>query len=340
MSRRYKKLAMTFTDGFIESRLGALPSPFDPRALEYMRLATLEDALATPEEYTGLDEFSPTNFGRTQGTNPSCVGWDWNYVYETMLTLLLKNRPDFVMDILRLATQDMSAGWAYQQSRKHSIPPVPSHVEGSTNLGAVRAAEKVGLCTEASVPTDITAPFDKIVETPELYNEALNYRISSYHNIPNDPESIKAAIYGVLHELPYTMPDGSPGKCPLIAAFPVYANFKDSYDNGVVPMPEGRLLGGHSSPIFGWKLIDGKPHWINFGSWGTNIADNGIFYIPFDHPFYPNDWWLMKIMGGAPTPPPPEPSNCPVAKAWTGIYNVSNSLVGGKTRLRAIVPRR
>ena len=313
---------MTFKDGFIESRLGAIPSPFDPRALSYMRLPSLEEVEAIPDEFTGLDDFSPTNFGRSQGSIGSCVGWDWNYVYETMLTLLLMGSLDDTY--LDLALQDMSAGWAYQQSRKHSIPPVPDYIEGSTNLGAVRAAEKVGLCTEASVPTDITAPFNKIVETPALFNEALNYRVSSYHNIPNDPESIKAAIYGVLHELPYTMPDGSPGKAPLISAFPVYDNFKDSYDDGIVPMPEGRLLGGHSSPIFGWKLIDDAPYWINFGSWGTGIADKGVFYIPFDYPFYKNDWWLMKI---APTPDPPTPTCIWESSSW--VVNVLNALTGG-----------
>ena len=39
---------------------------------------------------------------------------------------------------------DMSAGWAYQQSRKSSLPPVPDNIEGSTNFGAVRAAKTVG----------------------------------------------------------------------------------------------------------------------------------------------------------------------------------------------------
>jgi len=292
-----------FTGKWISKRLGAQPSPFDPRNLQYMKLPTLGDTYETPEEFTGLEEFSPTNFGRSQGTVGSCVGWDWNYCFETELELL--TQPKTGPPLLNYTRTDMSAGWAYQESRKQSVPPVPDKVEGSTNLGAVRAAKKIGICTEMLVPTDTVAPFNKIIETEAMYREALLYTISSYHNIPNDPESIKAAIYGLLHDLPYDMPDGSQGKAPLMSAFPVYSNFKDSYDDGIVPMPSGRLLGGHSSPVFGWKIIDDKRYWVNFGSWGTGVGDNGVFYIPFEYPFYPNDWWLMKI---APTPDPPEPT--------------------------------
>lgn len=299
-----------FTGKWITERLGAQPSRFDPRNLKYMRLPTLDETYETPEEFDGLDDFSPTNFGRNQGSVGTCVGWDWNIVYETCLELFLiykdiessRNRSDEL--IVGHVFNDMSAGWAYQQSRKYSIPPVPDRVEGSTNFGAVRAAQKLGICTELLVPTDITAPFEKIVETGEMTKQAVNYRISSYHNIPNDPESVKAAIYGLLHTLPYMMPDGTQGKAPLMSAFPVYSNFKDSYDDGIVPMPSGRLLGGHSSPIFGWKYIDDRRYWVNFGSWGSDIADDGVFYLPFDYPFYPNDWWLMKV---APTPEPPKP---------------------------------
>jgi len=319
----------SFTNRWISERIGALPSPFDPRNLKYMRLPTVSDATETPEMFEGLEEFSPTNYGRSQGSVGSCVGWDWSYCYETELELLnqhksierSRGRTDGLT--VEYISINMSAGWAYQESRKCSLPPVPASVEGSTNFGAVRAAKRLGIVTELTVPTDITAPFNFFNETEEMYVEAYKYHVSSYHNIPNDPESIKAAIYGLLHELPYDMPDGLPGKAPLMSAFPVYANFKDSYDDGIVPMPEGKLLGGHSSPIFGWKIIDGKKYWINFGSWGTSIADEGIFYIPEEYPFYPNDWWLLKI---AKTAEPPKPT-C-INPRGNGLVNILNIFKG------------
>lgn len=319
-----------FTGKWIKERLGASPSTFDSRNLKYMRLPTLEETHETPEEFIGLDDFSPTNFGRSQGNIGSCVGWDWNYCYETMLELLLnyKDRESSRKRsnglIVGHVSINMSAGWAYQQSRKSSIPPVPDHVEGSTNFGAVRAAKNLGICTELLVPTDTFAPFNKINETGEMYKQAINYTISSYHNIPNDPESVKAAIYGLLYDMPYMMPDDTQGKAPLMSAFPVYSNFKDSYDDGIVSTPKGSLLGGHSSPIFGWKVIDDKRYWMNFGSWGTGVGDKGIFYIPFDYPFYPNDWWLMKI---APTPEPPKPTCVWEYPNW--VVKLLNGLSGG-----------
>jgi len=322
----YNRLTMPFKDGFIESRLGALPSPFDNRNLSYMNWANLVMSEVLPDEYTELLEYAPDNFARNQGNIGSCVGWDGAYVYETQLTLLQKYMSTSqhvplltsyddrkgTTRVLRLSLTDMSAGWAYQRSRENSFPPIPDHIEGSTNFGLMKALEKVGICTEALCPTDTIAPFDKPANTAEQQRIATAYRIASYHNVSPDPVSVKSAIYGLLHKLPYEMPDNSHGKSPLVAAFPVYENFKDSYDDGVVPMPSGRLLGGHSSPVFGWKLIDDKKYWVNFGSWG-NIGDNGLFYIPEDYPFYGNDWWLPKIL---PTTEPPQPTCIWEASNW------------------------
>ncbi len=323
-----------FANDWIRARIGALESPVDRRSLPYMKTPDIGALAATPAEYRGLKPYVPDNTARSQGSVGSCVGWDWNYIYETQLTLLLKylqsiGRENTIYSqlhlshVLELVTHDMSAGWAYQQSRKHSIPPVPPHIEGSTNLGAVRAAEKIGICTETLVKTDITAPFAKINETPEMYAEALDYRIASYHNIMNDSETLKTAMYGGLHELPYKMPDGSLGASPLMSAFPVYENFKDSYDDGIVPLPKGRLLGGHSSPLYAWRVIDGKEHWGNFGSWGPDIADQGWFWIPFDYPFYPNDFWLLKI--AATTEPPSPTCITESGHVFLGILNWFNS---------------
>lgn len=310
-----------FTNKWISERLGALPSPFDPRNLNYMKLPTLEVTHETPDEFAGLDDFSPTNFARSQGSVGTCVGWCWNYCWETEFELLTRHQfdrpgPPRVYTIVNV---DYSSGWAYQQSRKCSVPPVPDHIEGSTNFGAVRAAKRLGICTELTVPTDTVAPFDFFNETDDMYGEAALNRVSSYHNIPNDPESIKAAIYGLLHEMPYKMPDGSPGQAMVMSAFPIYANFKDSYDDGIVPMPEGRLLGGHSSPMSGWKIIDDGDYWTNFGSYGTDIGDDGKFHIPFGYPFYKNDWWLLKI---AETAEPPSPVCIWPRPNWlTGVLN-------------------
>lgn len=307
-----------FTNKWISGRLGALPSAWDPRSINYMK--TLAAPVDLPEEYVELLQYCPSNFKFNQGNIGSCVGWDFSGVIEVQATLFDLHTPG---TLLAAALMDLSAGWAYHFSRKHSVPPVPDWQEGSTNFGACKALHKVGVALEADVPTDTVAPWDGIEYTAEHEKRAMENAITSYHKVPSDPTSVKSAIYGVLHELPYKMPDGSDGKSPLAAAYPVYANFKESYDDGIVPMPTGNLLGGHSSMIVGWKVIDGQEYFINYNSWGKDVGDDGIFYIPVEYPFYPNDWWLLKIIG---TTEPPKPTCIwETPGAWTGFLNMFKS---------------
>lgn len=258
-------------------------------------------AQSLPGEYEGLLEYTPSNFKVDQGNVGTCVGWDTSFVLETQGTIIVKSRPG----LFTASLYDLSAGWVYEYSRRYSLPPVPDGVEGSTNLGACRAVNKVGVAREYDIPTDVAAPWDGIGEiNDEVANAAMGFRVSSYHNVPSDPSTVKAAIYGEAFPLPYKMPDGSPGKTPIMSAYPIHQSFRDAYDDGIVsnPLPDDRLLGGHSSMLVGWKIIDGKEYYINFNSWGTEVGDEGLFYIPTDYPFYPNDFWLLTLIDTVPSP--------------------------------------
>ena len=70
--------------------------------------------------------------------------------------------------------------------------------------------------------------------------------------------------------------------------------------------------------MFGWKKIDGEYYWVNVNSWGEDIGDNGLFYLPIDYPFY--DVWLMKI-GRAPQPEPQKSLVCQLLEALSGYFN-------------------
>lgn len=307
-----------FNKNWIQERLGAMPSPWDPRSADYaVRTATLKDIEQLPQVYEDLLQWVPDNLVRDQGNIGSCVGWDFNFVLEVQGSLIALDtslRSGF-------STIDLSAGWIYQFSREHSFPPVPPGMEGSTNFGACKALNKVGAIPESRVPTDTVSPWDPIQITNDMLIEALNWKIVSYHNVPADPSSVKAAIYGLTFPMPYKMPDGSPGKSPLASAYPVYESFKESYDDGIVPVPKNgeSLLGGHSSMIVGWKIIDGKPYWINFNSWGKDVGDEGLFYIPEEYPFYGTDFWLIML-----TPTPPTPEKTCIIEQSNGIASFLN----------------
>ncbi len=317
----------------LKKRLGAFKSPWNIKNYR-VRAVTPIEAEELPREYNGLLGYLPkpplTDVFPNQGNVGSCVGWDFMIVMETQYNLI-----DMCFD-------ELSASWIYQKSRDYSVPPIIDiQGEGSTNFGACRALNNVGASTRSLCPEDTESPF-KFNPMIGSNDEAKKYAVDSYWDVNSTPADVKASIYGVTHEMPYKMPDGSLGKTAIGSAFPVFKSFYDATTNGgVVPIPKSgeQFLGGHSSALVGWKEVDGVIHYINMGSWGDDLADKGFFYIPENYPFYSNDFKLLHI--GPPTDNPiPTPSNCPVAKIWKEIYNIPNSLVGGKTRLEAVVPRR
>jgi len=299
----------------LKSRLGALPSPWDIRHYRVPR-ATLLMALELPEEMPDLDPFMPPI--QSQGDIGSCVGHDGDMIRSATHKL---EKGTFA---------DLSAGWLYYWSRHYAN--IPEWQEGSTNLGLMKALNKDGATTELCAPTDDVAPFD-IDWCNEAFEIAKNYAIDEYWNVNPNPPDIKAAMMGWTHEANYKMPDDSPGKIPLVSAFPVYESFYDSLDNGgIVPMPKpsDKLLGGHSSAIGGWIIIDDVKYWVNYGSWGTDIADNGKFYIPEDYPFYGGDWWL--IHNGPPSEFPD--SSCPVGNGFAKLFNGVPWILGRRGRFK------
>lgn len=307
---------------YFKKRLGAFPSKWDSRNYRVNR-ATLTDVAKTPKEYTGLLEYGPVPVP-DQNDVGLCVGEDGAIVMETTNTLLLKSPNFSTINIYTVASVDLSAGWLYHWSRHYSFPPIPDNVEGSTNFGLMKALHHKGTALESDVPTDNVAPWDGIEYDSDDEERAKKYAIDSYWNVNANPNDVKTAIYGLTHKLPYLMPDGTQGKAPLVSAYPVYESFGKAMENGVVPMPKSRerLLGGHSSAIFGWKIIDNKEYFINYNSWGESVGNGGIFYLPVDYPFYPNDWFL--IHNG---PPTDQPSPCKYGNGLTGLANWFNQKV-------------
>ena len=308
----------------LKSRLGAYPSPWDYRHYRVER-ATLLQVAQLPTEYAELLKYAPDGiFGDISKEHPdqgeigSCVGHDGAIVLEATNNIEDKG------------FKDLSAWWAYHRSRYYAS--VPDWQEGSTNLGLMKALNKEGIVPEVDCPTP-KKPQSFGCDVKAGLEVAKNWAVDQYWNVNSNPNDVKAAIYGLTHEYPYKMIDGSPGKGPLVSAFPVYSSFEESYDDGIVPMPKSgeQLLGGHSSPIFGWKIIDDKEYYINYGSWGDDVADDGVFYIPTNYPFYSSDWFLVH--NGSPTnTPEPIPSPCQVGQAWANINNLIPEILGREGR--------
>ena len=92
---------MPFKDGFIEERLGALPSPWMPTHYR-VPLATVEAVEQTPDEFVTLSHFVEEI--NDQGNTPACVG----HCGDGAMSLM--HNKDGVYE-------DFSAGWLYSRSR-------------------------------------------------------------------------------------------------------------------------------------------------------------------------------------------------------------------------------
>src|SRR5260221_8133429 len=71
-------------------------------------------------------------------------------------------------------------------------------IEGSAPRSALKAAQKYGICTEATFSSDFDQPYETFIkqEIPQkALDEALNYRIGQYTSIPIEPSLLAGAIY-------------------------------------------------------------------------------------------------------------------------------------------------
>jgi len=316
----------------LKKRLGCFGSPWDRERLSYMiRQPTYQEAQQIPAEYDGLAEYLPCQ--GDQGNIGSCCGWAGKGLTHAIVLLNEKRNID------------VSAGSIYLHSREYTYVPV--NQEGSTPLGVMKLLTKVGATTEECAPTDTESPFE-LNECINWKEIAADFRVFQYHQVPTDPESIKAALYGITYIQPYTMPDGSPGKCPLYLAIKVYKSFKEANTNGgVVPMPSPgeTLLGGHAILIRGWKNIDGQDYWILVNSWGTDIGDKGIYYLPVGYTI--DEAWMITDDEPHPGPEPaprdkkltPMPSSCPVGNGAARLLNIPLKFAKRTGRFYYLNPR-
>ncbi len=301
------------TQEYIEERLGAFPSAPDSRHYR-VRSPSAVEVTDLPDAFDGLLPYQDPSW-YDQGNVGSCVGWAGSIAME------------ITNNLLDLEFDDLSAGWLYSKSRLYAN--IPPHIEGSTNLGLMKALNKLGATTEECCPTDTVRPWGGIdpcedVNDPESVHYPGKYAIDSYWYVNPFVTDFQAAIYGVTHPAPYKMPTGEPGKIPLITAFPVYESFSEGGISGIVPMPKPgeKLLGGHSSVLRGWEPIDGVVHFKNTGTWGRDQGDDGTFYIPAGYPFYEG----FIIHNGPPTVPTPSQSKIgqTVSTILNGITKITN----------------
>lgn len=320
-----------------EFKLGSRKSPWDSKRLKYsVRSPTYEEALKIVEQYPEWDAIAYFTNVYDQGDVGTCAGFSAKNIKHALEQLQNNREVEF------------SAAYLYYWSRKkYADPPIPEDEEGTYPLSVLKVLLHEGAAPLDCAPEDVKSPF-VYSEATDVAKVAEQYKIASYHWVPNDRDSMKAAMLGITFEQPYKMPDGSPGCAPLYVGIPVYKSFMTAQTNGgIVPMPQvgEQLLGGHAIVIRGWKLIAGVEHWIVVNSWG-NTGDNGIYYYPVGAPV--DEAWM--IVEGPPSPgpdpehedpkpvDPPTPSTCVWGNASAKILSLVPWLLRRRGRMYYMNP--
>lgn len=132
---------------------------------------------------------------------------------------------------------------------------------GASIRNAIKSVVDKGFCRETLWKHDIRR--FKTKPTDEAYQAAESFKVKAYQRVKQTEVALKEAVANFN---------------PVVFGFSVYENFKDTGKDGKVPMPKGKVTGGHAVLIVGYD--DNKKHFIVRNSWG-DWGDGGYCYMPY-----------------------------------------------------------
>lgn len=233
---------------------GCWPSPPDQRDYKYDLL--VPEAAALPSEVDYRNNLPPV---RNQGSLGTCVAASCAWTLKPYQEITQGDCP----------ASGFSA--AYLHAMCKQLDGIPG-TSGTYIRTAMQVLQKYGVCPEDRLPYSWLTR-DKNVPAPPDGTHALAdpYRISTYAQLcaMNDAdrstavESIKKAIAN---------------EGPVIAGLLVCENFLEPKD-GIIPLPEGRIRGGHAVALVGYS--DARRCFILRNSWGQNWGINGHALLPY-----------------------------------------------------------
>jgi C1A family cysteine protease len=154
---------------------------------------------------------------------------------------------------------------------------------GSEIHNAMKTVFAFGVCSEEDWAYDIT----KFTEKPPLkaIKKARKHLDNfEYYLVKQDLNIMKQVLV-----------DGN----PIIFGLTLFESYMydETLKTGKVPIPKitEQIIGGHAQNIVGFN--DETQEFLVEGSWGTEVADKGYFYIPYDYilnPVFCMDCWCLK----------------------------------------------
>lgn len=133
-------------------------------------------------------------------------------------------------------------------------------------------------------------PYDisRFTERPpeQAYQDALNFQALEYARVTQSQGQFQGTLVSGY---------------PIVFGCTLYESFTSgqTISTGVVRMPRvgEQIIGGHCMVIVGYKLINGALYFIVQNSWGTDVGDEGFFYIPAQYlldPRITQDIWVLS----------------------------------------------
>lgn len=241
---------------------GALPSKIDPRDVKDTSLTL---SYPYPSEYE-------TFIDMLEVEDQEKIGICTSYLKTYIEYLYFKKTGKYVR---------LSAAFLYIITKLYIDKNMQ---EGSQLRSALKAAQKYGVCTEATFPTNVNMTHAQFLSQSipkEAWNEALNYRIGGYINIPIEKSLLAAAIhkYGMLYA---RMEVGSSWWTPSW-------HWKD-----ILPLRKpSSVVSGHAVNHHGYEISD-KTKIRGRNSWGKEWALMGNFYY-FMEDYMPTEAWAITL---------------------------------------------
>jgi C1A family cysteine protease len=236
---------------------GALPSPPDYRDYKYNQLVPQLIGAQIPGEVDYRPNLPPV---WNQGQFGTCVAaascWSLKAYHEMV-------QGDF-------PGGGLSVAYLYAMCKQYDgIQDQP----GTYPRVALKIMREYGVCTEQELPYSWLTS-DRNVPAPpaSLVPSADKYKIKTYAQVCGLGDKTRdGAVYALKRAI---FSEGV-----VLAALLVCSNFLNPKD-GMIPLPGGRVLGGHAVALVGYS--EERQAFLLRNSWGEKWGDGGYAWLPYE----------------------------------------------------------
>jgi len=206
-----------------------------------------------------VDLSQSTDIPKDQGSIGSCTAFAGVGLMENFYH---RNLGGKITDLL-------SEKFLYYTTRVNIAKWPINEDSGAYIRDTMKAMVKYGVALEKTFPYLTNGQTDCSYSDsppPSAYTEALNYQVTKYATITDKSQS----------NLKILLQNGY----AFIGGVTCYENFF-SDTNGLIPVPQGQVIGGHALLFVGYD--DTKQVFKFKNSWGVSWGDKGYGYLPYEY---------------------------------------------------------